>query len=112
MLFETMEAPPTQADMKRVLLSDCLIGRCRLRAHQPAYYSCIKPWGWRRDEQCDALVTPLRSIDRTRSEHAVVVDMPKVIWLSHAFPDKWDQLPISFPPYEQPPATDQRSSWP
>ena len=39
-------------------------------------------------------------------EHAVVVDMPKVISLSHASPDTWDELPMSFPPYEQPPATD------
>ena len=37
--------------------------------------------------------------------HAVVVDMPKVISLSYASPDTWDELPMAISPYEQPPAT-------
>jgi hypothetical protein len=37
--------------------------------------------------------------------HAVVVDMPKIISLSHASPDTWGDLPMSVRPYDQPPAT-------
>jgi hypothetical protein len=37
--------------------------------------------------------------------HAVVVDMPKVISLSYASPDTWDELPMPAPPNEQPLAT-------
>jgi hypothetical protein len=37
--------------------------------------------------------------------HAVVVDMPPRASLEHASPETWDTLPMSDPPYEQPPAT-------
>ena len=48
----------------------------------------------------------VQSTEQDQDEvHAVVVDMPKVISLSYASPDTWDELPMSDPPYEQPPAT-------
>jgi hypothetical protein len=37
--------------------------------------------------------------------HAVVVDMPQRVSLSHASPETWDTPPMSDPPEEPSPAT-------
>jgi len=92
--------------MKRVLLALCLIGA--------AVASTTLPIAHAFDLEADDAMSRamllshpcVQSTEQDQDEvHAVVVDMPKVISLSYASPDTWDELPMSVPPYEQPPAT-------
>ena len=89
--------------MKRVLLALCLIGA--------AVPSTTLPIAHAFDLEADDVMSKATllsnlCVQSTEQDevHAVVVDMPKVISLSYASPDTWDELP-SDPPYEQPPAT-------
>jgi hypothetical protein len=95
--------------MKRVLLALCLIGA--------AVPSTTLPIAHAFDLEADDVMSKATllshpCVQSTEQDelHAVVVDMPKVISLSYASPDTWDELPMSDPPmsdppYEQPPAT-------
>jgi hypothetical protein len=79
--------------MKRVLLALCLIG-----AAVPSTTLDVM-------SKATLLSHPCVQSTEQDEVHAVVVDMPKVISLSYASPETWDELPMSDPPYEQPPAT-------
>ena len=90
--------------MKRVLLALCLIGA--------AVPSTTLPIAHAFDLEADDVMSKATllshlCVQSTEQDevHAVVVDMPKVISLSYASPDTWDELPMAVPPYEQPPAT-------
>jgi hypothetical protein len=89
--------------MKRVLLALCLIG---------AAPSTTLPIAHAFDLDADDVMSKatlfshlcVQSTEQNEV-HAVIVDVPKVVSLSYASPDTWNELPMSDPPYEQPPAT-------
>ena len=87
MLFETTEAPVCAHTNRLLITPASNLGAGDVMSHAtPLSRPCVQ--------------------SREQDEvHAVVVDMPKVISLSYASPDTWDELPMSVPPYEQPPAT-------
>lgn len=89
--------------MKRVLLALCLIG-----AAIPSTTPIAHAFDLEADDamsRVTLLSHPCVQLTEQDEIHAVVVDMPKVISLSYASPDTWDELPMSVPPYEQPRAT-------
>jgi hypothetical protein len=83
--------------MKRVLLLLCLIGAGVSPAFNVEAQDAIS-------KATLSLHPCVQSTERDEV-HAVVVDMPKIISLSHASPDTWGDLPMSVQPYDQPPAT-------
>jgi len=112
-LFEATEgtADCLRLGMKRVLLALCLIGAAvpSTTLHSSLFTLPIAhafELG-ADDVMSKAALLSHPCVQSTEQDevHAVVVDMPKVISLSYASPDTWDELPMSVPPYEQPPAT-------
>ncbi len=92
--------------MKRVLLALCLIGTAVPFTTLPI--AIAHAFDLEADDVMSSvtLLSPPYVQSTEQDEvHAVVVDMPEVISLSYASPDTWDELPMSVPPYEQPPAT-------
>jgi hypothetical protein len=91
--------------MKRVLLSVCLMvaAVCAPTSLHITPASNLVPG----DVMSKATLLSHPCVQSTEQDevHAVVVDMPEVISLSYASPDTWDELPMSVPPYEQPPRT-------
>jgi hypothetical protein len=90
--------------MKHVLLALCLIGAAVPSTTLPIAHAFDLE---AEDVMSSATLLSPPCVQSTEQDevHAVVVDMPKVISLSYASPDTWDELPMSDPPYEQPPAT-------
>ena len=90
--------------MKHVLLALCLIGAAVPSATLPIAHAFDLGAD---DAMSRATLLSHPCVQSTEQDavHAVVVDMPKVISLSYASPDTWDELPMLVPPYEQPPAT-------
>ena len=88
--------------MKRVLLALCLFGAA-VPSTTIAHAFDLEA----DDAMSSATLLSPPCVQSTEQDavHAVVVDMPKVISLSYASPDTWDELPMLVPPYEQPPAT-------
>jgi hypothetical protein len=87
--------------MKRVLLLLCLIGAAPSLPITHAFNAEAE------DAMSNATLPshPCSQSTEPDEVHAVVVDMPKIISLSHASPDTWGDLPMSVQPYDQPPAT-------
>jgi hypothetical protein len=87
--------------MKRVLLLFCLIGAAVSLPIAHAFNAEAE------DAMSNATLSSHPCVQSTEPDevHAVVVDMPKIISLSHASPDTWGDLPMSVQPYDQPPAT-------
>jgi hypothetical protein len=85
--------------MKRVLLLFCLIGAAVSLPVTPAFNAEAA------DAMSNATLSSHPCVQSTEQDemHAVVVDMPKIISLSHASPDTWGDLPMSVRPYDQPP---------
>jgi hypothetical protein len=91
--------------MKRVLLLLCLIGAAVSPSTTPTITFNVAD----DDAMSKATLLSHPCVQSTEQDevHAVVVDMPKVISLSFASPDTWDDLPMSVRPHDQPPATGQ-----
>jgi hypothetical protein len=87
--------------MKRVLLLFALIGVAVSLPITHAFNAEAE------DAMSNATLSSHPCVQSTEPDevHAVVVDMPKIISLSHASPDTWGDLPMSVQPYDQPPAT-------
>jgi hypothetical protein len=91
--------------MKRVLLSVCLMAAAVCAPTNLHIAPAINLGAGDVTSKAMLLSHPCVQSTEQDEVHAVVVDMPKVISLSYASPDTWGDLPMSAPPYEQPPAT-------
>jgi hypothetical protein len=87
--------------MKRVLMSLCLIGAAVSPSTTLPITHVFNVEADDAMSKATLLSHPCVQSTEQDEVHAVVVDMPKVISLSYASPDTWDELPMSVPPYEQ-----------
>jgi len=101
--------------MKRVLLALCLIGAAVPSTTFPVAHAFdLEADDVEADDvMSKAMLLSHPCVQSTKQDevHAVVVDTPKVISLTYASPDTWDELPMAISPYNLRQLA-QRSSWP